>query len=218
MMQELIKGLEPADAVDAMNQLYSHKCHLIHFQSPDPNKVLFGQAVTIGFMPVRKDFMDVQKHSLGPLFYKSIANVNPKGKVLVMSSGGHPDISLGGGTKLSRLVNHNMAGLLCDGRIRDFEDLKNYPIAVYCKGETLRAGGNLIQPYTYNEPVIVDDVTIIPGDYIFATLSGAAVIPEKDIEKVLTMAHKILDTVTNMAEMMKSEKAEDILNNGANEI
>lgn len=218
MIQELIKGIEPADVIDAMSQLYSHKCHLINFQSPDANKVLFGQAVTIGFMPVRKDFMDPKKHSLGPLFYKSIAKVEPEGKVLVMSSGGHPDISLGGGTKLSRLRNHKMAGILCDGRLRDFEDLKNYPIAVYCKGETLRAGGNLIQPYTFNEPVIVDDVTIIPGDYIFATISGAAVIPENDIEKVLMTAHKILKMTSNMAEMMKTEKSEDILTKGANEI
>ncbi len=218
MIQELIKGLEPADAIDAMNQLYSHKSHIINLQSPDPKKVLFGQAVTIGFLPVRKDIMDPQKHSLGPLFYQSIAKVDPKGKVLVMSSGGHPDISLGGGTKLSRVRNLNMAGVLCDGRLRDFEDLKDYPIAVYCKGETLRAGGNYIQPYTANQPIIVDGVTIIPGDYIFASIAGAAVIPEKDIEKVLTMAHKILDMVNNMAEMMKSEKAEDILTKGTNEI
>lgn len=218
MILKLIKGIEPADAIDAMNQLYSHKSHIINLQSPDPNKVLFGQAVTIGFLPVRKDFMDAKKHSLGPLFYQSIKETDPKGKVLVMSSGGNPDLSLGGGTKLSRVSNHKMAGVLCDGRLRDFNDLKNYPIAVYCKGETLRAGGNLIQPYTFNEPVIVDDVTIIPGDYIFATISGAAVIPEKDIEKVLTKAHEILDMTNNMAEMMKSEKAEDVLNMGVNEI
>ena len=82
----------------------------------------------------------------------------------------------------------------------------------------MRAGGNLIQPFTANEPVILDGVTVVPGDYIFATLSGAAVIPEKDIEKVLKKAHKILDMVTHAAEMMKSEKAEDILSQGASEI
>jgi len=217
MIQELVKGIEPADAVDAMNQLYPHKCHLINLQSPDPKKVLFGQAVTIGFLPVRKDFMDALKHSLGPLFYASIAKVNPEGKVLVMSSGGQPDISLGGGTKLSRVRNHKMAGVLCDGRLRDFEDLKDYPIAVYCKGETLRVGGNMIQPFIYNQPVIIDDVTVIPGDYIFATISGAVVIPEKDIEKVLKLANKILEKTTHAAEMIKSEKASDILNKGANE-
>lgn len=218
MLKELIKGLEPADAVDAMNQLYDHKSHIINLSSPDSNKILFGQAVTIGFMPLRKDFMDAQRHSLGPLFYRAIEEVNPEGKVLVMSSGGNPDISLGGGTKLSRVRNHKMAGVLCDGRLRDFEDLKDYPIAVYCKGETLRAGGNLIQPYIYNQAVIVDDVTIIPGDYIFASISGAAVIPEKDIEKVLKLAHVILEKVTKMAEMIKSEKASDILSKGSNEL
>jgi len=218
MIHQIIKGLEPADAIDAMNQLYAHKSHIMNLQSPDQSKILFGQAVTIGFMPVRKDLMDPQKHSLGPLFYRSIANVDPEGKVLVMSSGGQPDISLGGGTKLSRVRNHKMAGILCDGHLRDFEDLKDYPIAVYCKGETLRAGGNIIQPYIYDQPVIIDDVTIVPGDYIFAAISGAAVIPEKDIEEVLTLAHKILEKTTNMAKMIVLEKAEDVLNEGTNEI
>jgi len=217
MINKLIQGIEPADVIDAMNRLYNHKSHILNLQSPDPKKVLFGQAVTIGFLPVRKDFMDPQKHSLGPLFYESIAKVNPEGKVLVMSSGGQPDISLGGGTKLSRVRNHKMAGVLCDGRLRDFEDLKDYPIAVYCKGETLRVGGNVIQPFIYNQPIIIDDVTVIPGDYIFATISGAAVIPEKDIEKVLKLAHEILEKTTHAAEMIKTEKASDILNKGANE-
>ncbi len=218
MMHPLLEGLEPADAIDAMNQLYAHKSHILNFQSPDPSKILFGQAVTIGFLPIRKDFMHPEKHSLGPLFYKAIAEVNPEGKVLVMSSGGQPEISLGGGTKLSRVRNHKMAGILCDGRLRDFNDLKDYPIAVYCKGETLRAGGNFIQPYLFNQPVIIDDVTVIPGDYIFANVAGAAIIPERDIDKVLTRAHQILEKVTKMAEMIKSEKAEDILNKGANEV
>lgn len=218
MIHELIKGLEPADAIDAMNKLYNHRSHIIGLKSPDPSKVLFGQAVTVGFMPIRLDKMDPKKHSLGPILYNAIKHTNPEGKVLVMSSGGQPEISLGGGTKLSRVTNLNMAGVLCDGKLRDFEDLKNYPIAVYCTGETVRAGGNYIQPYIYNEPIIVDKVSIVPGDYIFANSSGAAIIPENEIEKVLKMAHQILEMTTKMAEMMKTEKAEDILNQGVNEL
>ena len=42
-----------------------------------------------------------------------------EGQVLVMSSGGHPDVSLGGSTKLSRITNHGLAGVLCDGKLGD---------------------------------------------------------------------------------------------------
>lgn len=96
-MNELLKDLMAADIVDAMMKTYQHKAHIISLVSPTPERVLFGKAVTISFMPVRKDLMDEQIHSLGPAFYKSIQNYDPKDKVLVMASNGHSDISLGGG-------------------------------------------------------------------------------------------------------------------------
>jgi 4-hydroxy-4-methyl-2-oxoglutarate aldolase len=214
----LLKGLMCADIVDAMNKTYSHKTNILDMVSPDPRKVLFGPAVTIGFLPVRKDFMDPQRHSLGPLFYRAISGEDPTGKVLVMASNGHQDISLGGGTKLSRLQNHKMAGVLCDGRLRDFDELLSYNFASYCKGETTRAGGNFIQPYTANTPVVVDGVTVIPGDYVYADQSGAAIIPEKDVEQILNLAHKILDMTSKAAMMMKTEDPNEILNKGSNEL
>ena len=129
--------------------------------------------------------MDPQKHSLGPAFYRAIGEDDPTGKVLVMASNGHPDTSLGGGTKLSRVRNHKLAGVLCDGCLRDFEELRSYDFAVYCKGETVRAGGNELQPYLTNVPVCVDGVTIVPGDIVFAQGNTAVIIPADSAESVL---------------------------------
>jgi len=70
--RELIAGLGVADVVDAMMMTFEHRAHVIHLDSPDPQRVLFGPAVTIGYMPVRKDLMDREKHSLGPAFYRAI--------------------------------------------------------------------------------------------------------------------------------------------------
>ncbi len=217
-MKELLKDLMAADIVDAMMKTYQHKAHIISLVSPTPERALFGKAVTISFMPVRKDLMDEQVHSLGPAFYKSIQNYDPKDKVLVMASNGHPDISLGGGTKLSRVRNHQLSGVLCDGRLRDFDELSTYGIAVYCKGETTRAGGNMIQPYLTDVPVTVDGVTIVPGDYIYADSSGAVVIPENDLEQILKLAHMILQKTSHAAEAMKTEDPQAIMNQGSSEL
>jgi len=217
-MNELLKDIMAADIVDAMMKTYQHKAHIISLVSPTPERVLFGKAVTISFMPVRKDLMDEQIHSLGPAFYKAIQNYDPKDKVLVMASNGHSDISLGGGTKLSRVRNHQLSGVLCDGRLRDFDELSSYDIAVYCKGETTRGGGNMIQPYLTDVPVTVDGVTIIPGDYIYADSSGAVVIPENDLEKILKLAHMILQKTSHAAEGMKTEDPQAIINQGSSEL
>lgn len=218
VMNELVKGLGVADVIDAMMMTYQHKAHIIHLDSPDPNRVLFGQAVTIGFLPVRKDLMDAEKHSLGPAFYRAIEGVDPIGKVLVMSSGGHPNTSLGGGTKLSRLKNHKMAGIICDGQLRDYEELNTYEFATYCKGETVRAGGNEIQPYLAGTPVIVDGVTVVPGDYIFAKGTAAVVIPGKDVEMILKKARMIMNKMDMAKDSFINEDPQKIMNQGSSEL
>ena len=80
-----------------------------------------------------------QSHSLAfaGWFYRAVGDA-PKGKVLVLSSGGYPDVSHGGGTKLPRVHNHGLAGVLTDGRLRDFGEMAEYDFAAWCgRGHTL---------------------------------------------------------------------------------
>ncbi len=216
--KELIDGLGVADVVDAMMMTFQHRAHVIHLDSPDPQRVLFGPAATIGYMPVRKDLMDPEKHSLGPAFYRAIGDEDPTGKVLVMASNGYPDASLGGGTKLSRVRNHKMAGILCDGQLRDYEELNSYDFAVYCKGETVRAGGNEIQPYLTNVPVCVAGITVVPGDYVFAQGSAAVIIPAASAEEILTKAREIMEKMDQVKEFLVDEDPQKVLAQGSSEI
>ncbi len=216
--KEQIEGLGVADVVDAMMMTFQHRAQIIHLDSPDPQRVLFGAAVTIGYMPVRKDLMDPEKHSLGPAFYRAIGDEDPTGKVLVMASNGYPDASLGGGTKLSRVRNHKMAGILCDGQLRDYEELNSYDFAVYCKGETVRAGGNEIQPYLTNVPVCVAGITVVPGDYVFAQGSAAVIIPAASAEEILTKAREIMEKMDQVKEFLVDEDPQKVLAQGSSEI
>lgn len=216
--KELTEGLGVADVIDAMMMTFQHRAHIIHLDSPDPQRVLFGPAVTIAYMPVRKDLMDPEKHSLGPAFYRAIGDEDPTGKVLVMASNGYPDASLGGGTKLSRVRNHNMAGILCDGQLRDYEELNSYDFAVYCKGETVRAGGNEIQPYLTNVPACVAGVTVVPGDYVFAQGSAAVIIPAASAEEILTKAREIMEKMDQVKEYLVDEDPQKVLAQGSSEI
>jgi len=218
MSPEIIDGLGVADVVDAMAMEFQHRSHIIRLDSPDPDRVLYGPAVTIGFLPVRKDLMDPEKHSLGPAFYRAIGDDDPAGKVLVMASNGHPHASLGGGTKLSRLQNHELAGLLCDGTVRDYEELQSYDFAVYCKGETVRAGGNEIQPYLSDVPVCVDGVTIVPGDFIFAKGSAAVVLPAESAQMILTKALQIVQKLNNMKAALVNEDPQQVRQQGSSEL
>ena len=105
-----------------------------------------------------------------------------------MGGGGHPDSAFGGGRKLSRLRHNGLAGVLAEGRLRDFDALGDYEFTTFCRGETVRQGGNLIMPVAANVPVEIDGVGILPGDYIYAASSGAVGVPAGVIREGLEEA------------------------------
>lgn len=184
------RSLASADIVDALGRMHRHHAHIHDLVTPTPGRVLFGQAVTISYFPSCSATIDPETHSFGALFQQAVgigAN-DAGGKVLVLASNGHRDVSVGGGTKLALLAHYHLAGVLTDGRLRDFAELRAYPFAAYCSGEGVRWGGDVITPYQANVPVVVAGVGVYPGQYVFADDSGAVVIPEPDIDAVLAGA------------------------------
>jgi 4-hydroxy-4-methyl-2-oxoglutarate aldolase len=109
----------------------------------------------------------------------------------VLASNGYTDTSMGGGTKLLRLHQNGCAGVLTDGRLRDFDELARYDFAAYCSGEATRWGGERVTPFQANVPVVLEGVGVMPGQYVFADSSGAVVIPDGQIDEVLAEARKV---------------------------
>ena len=185
-----VEGLKCADIVDAMGRLHRHRCHVLDLVSPTPGRVLFGPAVTISYFPSCSAALDPQRYNLANLFYQAVGE-DPAGKVLVLASNGYTDVSMGGGTKLMRLQVHGLAGVLTDGRLRDFSELAGYDFASYCSGEATHWGGGEVTPLQANVPVVVSGVGVMPGQYVYADSSGAVVIPDGQIDEVLAEARKV---------------------------
>ena len=123
--------------------------------------------------------------------------------MLVLSSGGYPDVSHGGGTKLSRLHNHGLAGVLADGRLRDFDELARYGFATWCTGEATRWGGDTVTPCAANTVVEVGEVTVMPGDC--ADRAGAVVIPPASLPDVLAEARRLEDEDRGFRSQIRDE-------------
>jgi 4-hydroxy-4-methyl-2-oxoglutarate aldolase len=186
-----VEGLKCADLVDAMGRLHRHRCHILDLVSPTPGRVLFGPAATISYFPSCSAALDPGQYNLANLFYEAVGD-DPTGKVLVLASNGYTDVSMGGGTKLFRLQEHGLAGVLTDGRLRDFDELARYDFAAYCSGEATRWGGDHVTPFQANVPVVLDRVGVMPGQYVYADSSGAVVIPASQLEEVLAEARSIV--------------------------
>jgi regulator of RNase E activity RraA len=177
-----------ASLVDAIGRIHNHRAHVLSLVSPVPRR-LFGPAATIAYLPYRDDLPETEL-GFGALFHHAVGD-SPAGKVLVLSSGGYPDASHGGGMKLSRLQYAGAAGVLADGRLRDFGQLGDYAFATWCRGEATRWGGDTVMPFAANVPVEVGGVCVIPGDYVYADASGAVVIPRASLQPVIEEALRV---------------------------
>ncbi|WP_351224962.1 RraA family protein [Streptomyces sp. NPDC002133] len=203
-LHDLLAHLSTADIVDAMGRFHRHRCHLIDLVSPTPHRVLFGPAATISYLPSCEEELPTDRYNFSRLFYDATRD-GMQGRVLVLASNGHPGVSLGGGTKLSRLAVHGLAGVLADGRLRDFATLSTYEFATYCRGETVRWGGDTVTPFEADRPVVVGGVVVRPGDYVYADSSGAAVIPQAHIREVLEEAQRVVSEDAAFAERIRHE-------------
>jgi 4-hydroxy-4-methyl-2-oxoglutarate aldolase len=203
-----IAGLRCADLVDAMGRLHRHRCHILDLVTPTPGRVLFGPAVTISYFPSCSAALDPERYNLAELFYEAVGD-SPEGKVLVLASNGYTDASMGGGTKLARLHHHRLAGVLTDGRLRDFGELREYDFAAYCAGEATRWGGDLVTPHQANVPVVLRGVGVMPGSYVFADASGAVVLPADDLEHVIEGAHQVQREDARFREQIATERGAD---------
>lgn len=187
-----------------MGRLHRHRCHILDLVSPTPGRVLFGPAVTVSYFPSCSAALDPERYNLGNLFHEAVGN-EPEGKVVVLASNGYTDISMGGGTKLSRLEEHGCAGVITDGRLRDFDELAGYDFAAYCSGEATRWGGAEVTPFQANIPVVLSGVGVTPGDYVFADSSGGVVIPGGQVDDVIEGARSVQAEDSRYREQIEQE-------------
>ncbi|WCD94210.1 RraA family protein [Streptomyces sp. HUAS 31] len=193
-----------ATLVDAVGRVHGHRAHLPAMQSPDPLRPLFGPAATISFLPYRED-LEEAGYDFKHYFYGALGRGPTAGQVLVLSSGGHPDVSHGGGTKLARAHSAGLAGVLADGRLRDFDQLRAYGFATWCMGEAVRWGGDTVMPHAYGVTVEVAGVCVSPGDYVHMDSAGGVVIPSASLHRVLDIAEDIAAEEAEAARIITAE-------------
>ena len=189
---------------DAMMRRHGHRAHVMDLVSPTPERWLLGPALTMQFVPFRADRFVPERHDFGALLMEAVGTEDPAGHVLAASSWGYPDAPIAGGKKLSRLRNLGLAGLVADARLRDFAEVEQLGIGAWCRGETVRQGGDAIMPFAANVPVALCGVTVFPGDWIYADGSGAVVIPVDDLREILEHAARIEEKDAAEVERMRA--------------
>ncbi|MGZ5182580.1 MAG: RraA family protein [Ramlibacter sp.] len=140
---------------------------------------LFGLAFTVRFAPIDRfepgtvgDFLD----ALGP------------GTVAVLDNGGRLDCTVWGGI-MSRLAAHKgLAGTVIHGVCRDTAEAEAAGYPLYANGRFMRTGKDRVQVEAYQQPVMLGDVRVCPGDLVVGDADGVVVVPAQRMQEVLTKA------------------------------
>lgn len=98
------------------------------------------------------------------------------------------------------------AGVLLDGYARDLKALKEMDFPLFYAGHDPRTSKGRAEINECQIPIIMDGVTINPGDIIFGDIDGVAIIPKDIAGEVI---EKSIETMKN------EDKVRESLQNGA---
>lgn len=103
---------------------------------------------------------------------------------LVIDGRGHDGCAYMGDLMLGACKALGFAGVVIDGRVRDWDGVMALNFPVYARGLSPLAPTKM-QEGAVCTPITLGGVTVCPGDLIMGDCDGVCVIPRKDIEAVL---------------------------------
>jgi len=111
--------------------------------------------------------------------------------ILVIDASRTRDVGFCGSNNALSWLARGMRGIVTDGGCRDSDEVVLEHIPVYQRGSTRGIDPGRILIESYNNPVNVGGVLVLPGDIIVADIDGVVVVPRAKAEAVAAAAHRI---------------------------
>lgn len=109
------------------------------------------------------------------------------GDVLIANCSGFHEAGYWGDLMSLGAKTKGINGLVIDACVRDADDIEAMGFPVFSRGLCIRGTSNYGDG-TLNEPIIIGDVSINPGDIIVGDRDGVVVVPQNKIEEVIEKA------------------------------
>ncbi len=140
-----------------------------------PGMRVCGTAYTVSTMP--RDNV---------LLHRAYAYAAP-GQVIVASCSGFFEAGYWGDLMSLGAKTRGIAGLVIDGCVRDADDIEAMGFPVFSRGLCIRGTTNFGEG-TLNEPVVMGEWVVNPGDYVVGDRDGVVVIPAARVEEAIEKA------------------------------
>ena len=182
---EAYRHVEVASVSDAVEQLLGKRTYLSHRMHPLFPARFAGYAVTVRM--VKQENHD--PHATDGML--QAIDRGEKNSVYVMSIEDGADIAGMGGLMGTAMAARDFSGAVIDGAVRDTAYLKKIGFPVYATGVT---PSTLVGHYKFagaEIPVVIDGVTIHPGDIVTADHDGIVIVPRARAVEILTLAQQL---------------------------
>lgn len=111
-----------------------------------------------------------------------------EGEIYVLVTRGEYNCAVFGELFATAVMQRKGAGVLLDGYARDLKAIKEMRFPLLFAGRNPKTSKGRAEINECQIPVIMDGVTINPGDYIFGDIDGVAVIPKEIADAVFEKA------------------------------
>ena len=143
-----------------------------------PDLKMVGRAVTLRFLPIRRDLQERVSQAHGVSVNIQAADAARPGDILVAEMGGEMGGGFIGDVILARFQARGGAGIVADGATRDLSVLKGMGLPIYVGGGHAAASWRRLVAADLNIPIRCAGVTVLPGDVLAGDAQGVIAIPE----------------------------------------
>lgn len=174
---------------DAMEQLSLPRRVLLNWTRLGPrSRPMVGPAFTVR---QRRKSEDVLRSERRVRHAEASGSLAQEGQVVVIATGGIVDIATWGENHGLRSLQRGVEGLLTDGAVRDVAAIDRGAFPVFCRGASPVKSLWDLETESVGEPVVIDGVSIAPGDLIFADETGALVMSAEAAGDVARLSRRI---------------------------
>ena len=153
-----------------------------------PNHILAGQIFTM-----EGEVDQTLSHHDTLLAWTGFLSKAPNNKVVICQPNNH-EVALMGELSAETLQLKGVRGYIVDGGARDLDFILKIDFPVWSSFYTPRDVVGFWKPTQFENTIKIDNTTINNNDYVLADIDGVVIIPEKNIEDILTRSEKLINT------------------------
>ncbi len=113
------------------------------------------------------------------------------GDIVVIEQRSGVDAAGWGGILSTAAKVAGIAGVICDGPVRDVVESRDLGFPVFSRSVTPRTARRRIVEEAFGQPVTIGDVTVHPGDLVIADASGVVFVAADKADDVVATAETI---------------------------